>query len=75
VLFLWSTLFRFSKTSFTKGKRVIKILLKIIAHRQPFTGLHFWASGDCASTIGLDQKTIRNYAKIKSWLNHRRMDI
>ena len=27
------------------------------------TGLNFWAVGFCVSTIGLDEKTIRDYVK------------
>ena len=27
------------------------------------TGLHFWATGYCVSTVGLDEATIREYIR------------
>jgi putative transposase len=27
------------------------------------TGLHFWASGYCVSTVGLDEERIRKYIR------------
>jgi putative transposase len=44
---------------FLKGKSAVRI------HRQfgekRVFGLHFWAVGYCVSTVGLDEKTIREY--------------
>ena len=47
---------------FLKGKSAVRI------HRGPLqqtrlTGLHFWAPGYCVSTVGLDERMIREYIR------------
>ena len=47
---------------FIKGKSAIRI------HRQQLgtkkmTGLSFWATGYCVSTVGLDEEAIRKYIR------------
>ena len=47
---------------FLKGKSAIRI------HRQyeqseRVTGMHFWATGYCVSTVGLDEEQIRQYIR------------
>ena len=48
---------------YIKGKRAIKINREILGHKRQFTGLHFWAPGDCVSTIGLEEAATREYVK------------
>lgn len=31
--------------------------------KRNFTGLHFWATGYCVSTVGLDEQVIRAYIR------------
>jgi len=46
---------------FLKGKSAIRIHREYLGRRRNFTGFHFWARGYCASTVGLDEDTIREY--------------
>jgi putative transposase len=45
---------------FLKGKSAVLIHRRLLK-QQRATGLHFWARGYCASTVGLDEDTIRRY--------------
>jgi putative transposase len=47
---------------FIKGKSAVLIHRKILSKRR-VSGLHFWARGYCVSTVGLDEKTIRQYIR------------
>ena len=47
---------------FLKGKSAVRIHRGLLGHRS-MTGLHFWATGYCVSTVGLDEATIRNYIR------------
>ena len=47
---------------FIKGKSAVLIHRKIMGHRK-VSGMHFWARGYCVSTIGLDERTIRQYVR------------
>ena len=58
---------------YIKGKSAIKINREIRGHKRPFTGLHFWAPGYCVSTVGLDEKTIRDYIKNQEMLEQQKM--
>jgi putative transposase len=46
---------------FLKGKSAIRIHRQFLGQQRNFTGLHFWARGDCVSTVGLDEAKIRAY--------------
>ena len=47
-----------------KGKTAIKLLKSYPGMREkPYWGNHFWSSGYCVSTIGLDEEKIRRYVK------------
>ena len=48
---------------YLKGKSAIKIHRDIKKVRGPFTGKHFWAPGYCVSTIGLDEREVREYVR------------
>jgi putative transposase len=45
---------------FLKGKSAVRIHRELLEQRR-LTGLHFWAPGYCVSTVGLDERTIREY--------------
>ena len=47
-----------------KGRTAIRVFKKFpyLKHR-PYWGNHFWASGYCVDTIGLDAEMIRKYVK------------
>ena len=47
---------------FLKGKSAIWIHREILKERR-LTGLHFWATGYCVSTVGVDEKKIREYVR------------
>ena len=36
------------------------------------TGLHFWATGYCVSTVGLDEETIQQYIRDQEELQRRK---
>ncbi len=48
---------------FLKGKSAIRIHREFLGRERNFTGFHFWARGYCVSTIGLDEKVIRDYIR------------
>lgn len=46
-----------------KGKSAIQLHRRFLGRKQNFTGFHFWSRGYCVSTVGRDEKTIREYIK------------
>jgi putative transposase len=48
---------------FMKGKRAIQIARNFMGNRKNFTGQHFWARGYYVSTVGRDEKVVREYIK------------
>ena len=55
--------FSISQTiGFLKGKSAVQIHRKLMNERR-MTGLSFWSTGYCVSTVGLDEETIRRYIK------------
>ena len=46
-----------------KGKSAIRIHREYLGRTRNFTGMHFWATEYCVSTVGLDEATIRNYLR------------
>jgi len=48
---------------FLKGKSAIRIHREFLGRERQFTGFHFWARGYCVSTVGLDEKVIRDYIR------------
>ncbi len=49
--------------SFLKGKSAIRIFREYLEVRRNFTGRYFWARSYCVSTVGLDEKMIREYIR------------
>lgn len=47
---------------FLKGKSAVPIHGKRL-HARPMSGLHFWATGYCVSTVGRDEATVRRYIR------------
>jgi len=47
---------------FVKGKSAVRIHRDLL-HERRMTGLHFWATGYCVSTVGLDEQRIRQYIR------------
>ena len=58
---------------FIKGKSAIHIARTYLGKRQNFVGQHFWARGDFVSTIGRDEKVIREYIRTQEQ-EDRRLD-
>ncbi len=46
---------------FIKGKSAIYVALNFMSHRKNYGGQNFWARGYYVSTVGRDEKTIREY--------------
>ncbi len=47
---------------YLKGKSAVLIHRQLL-HECRMTGLSFWATGYCVSTVGLDEETIRQYIR------------
>jgi len=58
---------------FLKGKSAIHIARTFMGRERNFTGHHFWARGYFVSTIGKDEKAIKEYIK-KQEEEDRRLD-
>jgi len=48
---------------FIKGKSAIQIARNFLGKKRNYTGQHFWARGYFVSTVGKDEKTVREYIK------------
>jgi putative transposase len=42
---------------FLKGKSAVRIHRELL-HERRMTGLHFWAAGNCVSTVGVDEARV-----------------
>jgi putative transposase len=58
---------------FIKGKSAIHIARSFLGKKKNFTGHNFWARGYFVSTVGKDEKMIREYIK-KQVAEDRRLD-
>ncbi len=47
---------------FLKGKSAVRIHGELLRERR-MTGLHFWSTGCCVSTVGLDEERVRKYIR------------
>jgi putative transposase len=47
---------------FLKGKSAVRIHRELL-HERRMSGLHFWATGYCVSTVGLDEARVRQYIR------------
>ena len=48
---------------FIKGKSAIHIAREVQGRARNFSGQHFWARGYFVSTVGRDEKVIREYIR------------
>ena len=58
---------------FIKGKSAIHIARTFVGRRRNFSGQHFWARGYYVSTVGLDEKSIREYIR-KQEMEDKRLE-
>jgi putative transposase len=56
---------------YLKGKSAIQIARTFMGRKKNFTGQHFWARGYFVSTVGADEKTIRDYIRRQETEDHR----
>lgn len=58
---------------FIKGKSAIHIARNYLGRSKNFTGQHFWARGYYVTTVGRDEKAVREYIK-KQEQEDKRLD-
>jgi putative transposase len=58
---------------FVKGKSAIHIARNFSGYKRNFTGQSFWARGYFVSTVGRDERSVREYIK-KQEAEDRRFD-
>jgi putative transposase len=56
-----------------KGKSAIGVARDFMGRHRSFKGYHFWARGYFVSTVGLDERTIREYMRQQEQ-NDQRLD-
>lgn len=59
---------------FLKGKSAVRIHRELLKERR-MTGLHFWSTGYCVSTVGLDEERVRKYIREQEKLESRQGDL
>ena len=59
---------------FLKGKSAVRIHRELLRERR-MTGLHFWATGYCVSTVGLDEQRILKYIREQREMEYRQGDM
>ena len=60
---------------YLKGKSAIQIHREMLGVKKGFTGKSFWSRGYCVSTVGLDEKTVREYVKNQHEYDKRQDDL
>ena len=59
---------------FLKGKSAVRVHREVL-HERRMTGLHFWATGYCVSTVGLDEQRVRKYIREQEKLEVEQGDL
>ena len=59
---------------FLKGKSAVRIHRELLQERR-MTGLHFWATGYCVSTVGLDEAEVRQYIREQEEIEQRQGEL
>ena len=59
---------------FLKGKSTVRIHRELL-HERRMTGLHFWATGYCVSTVGMDEDRVRKYIREQEQLESGQGDL
>jgi putative transposase len=57
-----------------KGKSAVRIHRELL-HERRKTGLHFWATGYCVSTVGLDETRVRHYIREQDQRDRRQGEL
>ena len=58
---------------YLKGKSAVRIHRELLKSRR-VTGLHFWATGYCVSTVGHDEAAVRRYIRDQERCDSRQGD-
>jgi len=59
---------------FLKGKSAVRTHRALLGNRR-LTGLHFWATGYCVSTVGLGEATICEYIRDQEKCDSRQAEL
>jgi len=59
---------------FSEGKSAVRIH-RTMLHEKRISGLHFWATGYCVSTVGLDERRVRQYIREQEKLESGQGDL
>ena len=59
---------------FLKGKSAVRIHRDLMAARR-VKGMHFWSRGYWVSTVGLDERTVREYIRQQEEEEKRQLDL
>ncbi len=59
---------------FLKGKSAVRIHRELL-HERRMSGLSFWASGYCVSTVGLNETRVRQYIREQEELENRQGEL
>jgi putative transposase len=52
-----------SVVGYVKGKSAVQIHRRYLGRPQNFNGCHFWSRGYCISSVGLNDKVVREYIR------------
>ena len=58
---------------YIKGKSAIRVARDFMGRHRNYKGYHFWARGYFVSTVGIDERTIREYIRHQE-KNDRKLD-
>ena len=59
---------------FLKGKSAVRVHRELLKERR-MSGLHFWATGYCVSTVGLNEQIVRKYIREQEHRDSRQGDL
>ncbi len=57
---------------YIKGKSAIRVARDFMGRQRSFRGYHFWARGYFVSTVGIDERTIREYIRHREQNDRKR---
>ena len=59
---------------FLKGKSAVRVHRELLKEKR-VVGLHFWATGYCVSTVGMDEALIRKYIREQEKRDNRQGEL
>ena len=59
---------------YLKGKSAVRIHRELLKTKGTLFGRTFWARGYCVSTVGLDERQIRQYIKEQEELQKKQLE-